>query len=83
MREFTAALGEHLYKAKLIVYGSLLVLGVIQIVIRERFPEVRPPWPLIVVPVMVVLLGVVLVPPLLLLIRFLAKPDSQKHERRG
>lgn len=71
---------EHLYKSKLIIYGSLLVVGVIQIVIREHFPEVHPPWPLIVVPLMVVLFAILLVPPLLLVIRMRRRPESEKHE---
>ena len=83
IREILPALNEHLYRAQLIVYGSLLIVGVFQIVIRERFPEVHPPWPLIVGALMVVLFGVVLVPPLLLLIRIRKEPDSEKHQRRS
>jgi hypothetical protein len=81
LQEFTAALGEHLHKVKLIVYGSLLIVGGVQIVIRERFPNVHPPWPLIGGLLMVVLLGVVLLPPLLLFIHVRKKPDSEKQER--
>ncbi len=80
MQEFTAALREHVYKAKLIIYGSLLVVGVIQIVIRERFPEVHPPWPLIGGALIVVLFGVLLVPPFLLVIRIRKSSESEKHE---
>ena len=35
----------HLHNAKLWIYGSLLVVGSIQIVLRENFPQIRPPWP--------------------------------------
>lgn len=80
MQEFTPALREHLYKAKLIIYGSLLVVGVIQIVIRECFPQVHPPWPLIGGGLMVLLFAVLLLPPLLLVIRMRRKPESEKHE---
>src|SRR5438552_15617757 len=73
MQEFTAAVGRHLHKAEPIVYCSLLIVGGVQIVIRERFPSVHPPWPLIAVPLVVVLLGFVLVPPLLLLVRMRTK----------
>ena len=78
-RQFTAALRAHFRKAELIVYSSLLIVGGVQILIRERFPDVRPPWPLIGSALVVVLLGVVFVPPLLLLIRIRKKPDSEKR----
>jgi hypothetical protein len=69
MRQFTAALRVHLRKAELIVYSSLLIVGGIQIAIRLRFPNVHPPWPWIGGLLIVALCGVVLMPPLLLLIR--------------
>ena len=80
LQEFTTALREQLYKSKLIIYGSLLVVGVIQIIIRERFPEVHPPWPLIGGALMVLLFAVLLVPPLLLIIRMRRRSKSGKHE---
>jgi hypothetical protein len=69
MQEFTEALGEHLHKVMFIVYSSLLIVGGVQIVIREQSPNVHPPWPLIGGSLMVMLLCVVLVPPLLLVVR--------------
>jgi hypothetical protein len=64
------ALKDHLYKAELLVYCSLLLVGVIQIVVREQFPQLKPPWPWIVGPLMVGLLGYVVIPPIILVTRF-------------
>ena len=36
MQEFTAAFREHLYRAKLIIHGSLLVVGVIQVLNKRH-----------------------------------------------
>ena len=78
--ELFPALREHLYRAKLIIYGSLLVAGVIQIVIRERFPEVHPSWRWIGGALMVALSGVLVVPPFLLVLRVRRGRKSQQHE---
>jgi hypothetical protein len=78
--ELFPALREHVYRANLIIYGSLLVAGVIQIVIRERFPEVHPPWAWIGGALMVVLFGVLVIPPLLLVIRLRRARKSEGHE---
>jgi len=67
--EFIAYLKQHLYRAKLIVYSMLLAAGVIQIIIREHFPEIHPPWHWIGGTLIVVLLGIVCGPPVLFLIR--------------
>jgi hypothetical protein len=72
--EFAAALGEHYYRSELICYSSLLVLGCAQIIIREQFPNVKPPWPIIVIPVMTILLAFVVAPPLLLVLRLWRTP---------
>jgi hypothetical protein len=50
-------------------YGSLLVVGVIQIILREQFPQIKPPWPWIVGPLMVGLLGYIIIPPIILVMR--------------
>jgi hypothetical protein len=78
--ELFPALREHLSRAKLIIYGSLLAAGVVQIVIRERFPEVHPPWRWIGGTLMIVLFGVLVVPPLLLVVRLRRDRKSQRHE---
>jgi hypothetical protein len=75
--EFKAALGEHYYRAELICYSSLLVLGGAQIIIREQFPNVKPPWPIIVIPVMTILIAFVVVPPLLLIVRLRNTPSDE------
>ncbi len=81
--ELFPALREHVYRAKLIIYGSLLVVGVVQIVIRERFPEVHPPWPWIGGALMIGLFGVLVVPPLLLVLRLRRSRKSRGHEGNG
>ena len=80
MQEFTGALRAHLYRAKLICYSLLLVVGVTQIIIRERFPELHPPWPWIGGGLMVVLFGILLVPPLLSAIRISKRSKSEDYE---
>ena len=82
-REFITAVGAHLRKAEFIVYSSLLIVGGVQIVIRERFPNVHPPWPAIAVALVVLLLAMVLVPPLLLLMRVRKKRASETDERQS
>ena len=74
-------MGAHVRRAELIVYSSVLVVGGVQIVIREHFPNVHPPWPLIAISLLVVLLGVVLVPPLLMLIRPRGQRETENDER--
>lgn len=69
MREYGDALKAHLYNAKLIVYTLILVVGVTQIIIREQFPELHPPWPVISGILIGVLIGVIFLPPLLLIRR--------------
>jgi hypothetical protein len=83
MQEFTTALGEHVYRAKLICYSSLLVVGVTQIIIRENFPKLKPPWPIIGIALMIVLFGVLLVPPILVVIRVWKKPESRNGKTHG
>ena len=73
---------EHLYRAKLIIYGSLLVAGVIQIVIRERFPEVHPPWPWIGGILMAVLFGVLIIPPFIFVVRIRRARKTQVYETK-
>ena len=68
-KSFKVALSRHLHRAKFLAYSLLFVVGATQIIIRERFPEVHPPWPLIAGATTLVLLGVLFVPPLLLIIR--------------
>jgi hypothetical protein len=63
------AFKDHLYKAELVTYCSLLVVGVAQIIIREQFPQIKPPWPWIVVPLMVGLLGYIILPPIIMVAR--------------
>ena len=70
----------HLYRAKLIVYSLFLVVGVTQIVIREHFPEVHPPWHWIGGLLIVVLLGIVFVPPLRHYFRGRQKPKSERQD---
>jgi hypothetical protein len=81
--ELFPALREHLYRAKLIIYGSLLVAGVIQIVIRERFPQVHPPWPWIGGILMALLFGVLVIPPFLLVVRIRKARKSQIYETKS
>src|SRR5262245_27210273 len=81
---FTDALREHSYRAELIVYSSLLAVGVTQIIIRENFPNLQPPWPIIVIPLMIVLFGFIFIPPMLAAIRIWRKPPSSDcgiHDR--
>src|SRR5262245_10817690 len=85
MQVFTAALGEHTYRAKLICYSLLLIVGGTQIIIRENFPNLNPPWPIIGSVLMVVLFGVLFVPPLYVATRTWntqeAKPEPPSCER--
>ena len=78
--ELFPALREHLYTAKLIIYGSLLLVGVVQIAIRERFTEMHPPWAWIGGALMIVLFGVLVIPPLLLVLRLRRARKSEGHE---
>jgi protein-S-isoprenylcysteine O-methyltransferase Ste14 len=80
LQEFTAALREHLHKAKLICYSLLLIVGVTQIIIREHFPELHPPWMIIGTALMIVLFGILLVPPLLMAFRLRKKSESERPE---
>jgi uncharacterized membrane protein YagU involved in acid resistance len=57
-------LHEHLYRAKLISYSLLLIVGVSQIVLRENFPQIKIRWSVIGSILIVVLLGIVLIPPI-------------------
>jgi hypothetical protein len=83
IQRFNTALGEHFHRVEPIVYCSLLIVGGVQIVIRERFPNVHLPWPLIGGLLMAVLFGVVFVPPLLLLMQFWKNPAAPKRQPRG
>jgi hypothetical protein len=83
MQEFTSSLREHLYRTKLVCYSLLLVVGVTQIVIREHFPNLNPPWPIIAIALMIVLFGILLVPPFLAAIRVSKKAESPKGETNG
>ena len=58
----------------------LLLAGCTQIIIREHFPELHPPWPLIGGALMVVLFGVVFVPPLIWFIREKRKAGTGRHD---
>lgn len=60
---------KHLDKAKLWAYGSLLVIGGIQIILRERFPKIKPPWPWIAGALIVGLVGYIIVPPIICVMR--------------
>jgi len=80
LQEFTAALREHLHRAKLIGYSLLLVVGVTQIFIRENFPEFHPPWVIIGTALMIILFSILLVPPLLMVVRARKKSESRRHE---
>jgi hypothetical protein len=71
--ELVADLRRHLNRAKPIVYGSILAVGVLQIVIREYFPELHPPWKWIGGALMVFAFSVVCVPPLVLAVRLMRK----------
>jgi len=55
-------LHEHLFRAKLVCYSLLLIVGVSQIVLRENFPQIKLPWPVIGSVLIVVLLGIVFIP---------------------
>ena len=76
MQEFTAALGDHVYRAELICYSLLLIVGVIQIIIREKFPNLKPPWLIIGIALLIVLFSILLVPPFLVAIRVWKRPES-------
>jgi hypothetical protein len=67
--DISQAFKDHLYKAELVTYGSLLVVGVTQIIIREQFPQIKPPWPWIVGPLMVALFGYIIIPPIITVMR--------------
>ena len=60
---------KHLHNAKLWVYGSFLVVGGIQIILRENFPQIKPPWPWIAGALAVGLIGYILIPPILQVVR--------------
>jgi hypothetical protein len=60
---------NHLYRAKLTVYGSLLAVGLIQIVLREQFPQINPLWPWIGGALMAGLLGYLVIPPIIYIMR--------------
>jgi hypothetical protein len=78
--ELFPALRQHVYRAKLIIYGSLLIAGVVQIIIRERFPAVHPPWAWIGGALMTVLFCVLVIPPVLLVLRLRRARKSEGHE---
>lgn len=67
--DFVVYFRRHLSRAELIVYSMLLAAGLVQIVIRDYFPKVHPPWPWIGGTLIVILLGIVIVPPVMYLIR--------------
>jgi hypothetical protein len=79
--ELFPALRQHVYRAKMIVYCTFLVACIVQITIRERFPELHPPWPLIGGTVMVVLFGVLVLPPLLLVIKLRRQRRARNDDR--
>jgi uncharacterized membrane protein SirB2 len=86
-KEFTVYLRAHLYRAKLIVYTMLLIAGVTQIIIREHYPELHPAWPWIAGILMVLMLGIVFVPPVLHFLRSRRKsksdwPDDAPNQAR-
>ncbi len=81
--ELFPALREHLHRAKLIIYSTFLVAAVVQILIRERLPEVHPPWRWIGGVVMVVLFAVLVIPPVLLVIRVRRARKAESHEARS
>jgi hypothetical protein len=60
---------NHLHKAKLTAFGSLMVVGVIQIILREQFPQIKPPWPWIGGALIVGLLGYIIIPPIIQIMR--------------
>jgi hypothetical protein len=80
MQEFIDALAEHLYRAKLLSYSLLLIVGVTQIIIRENLPQLQPPWPIIGSALMIVLFGILFVPPFLVVIRVWKRPEPPKGE---
>lgn len=67
--DISQAFKDHLYKAELVTYSSLLVVGVTQIVIREQFPQIQPPWPWIAGALMVALFGYIIIPPIITVMR--------------
>ena len=83
MTALSAALHDHLYRAELIGYSSLLVVGTAQIIIREQFPQLQLPWPIIVIPLMVILFAVALVPPLVIAVRWWKEPEPPTSETDG
>ena len=75
MQAFTAALGDHVYRAELICYSSLLIVGVTQIIIQGKLPPLQPPWRIIGISLLIVLFGILLVPPILIAIRVWKRPE--------
>jgi hypothetical protein len=63
MSNYTQALRRHLFRAKIAAYSLVLIVGGAQIVVREWFPALNPPWPIIGGGLIVIALGVVFVPP--------------------
>jgi hypothetical protein len=63
--DITQAFQNHLYKAKLTVFSVLLIVGVIQIILREHFPQIKPPWPWIAGALMVWMIGYIIIPPIM------------------
>ena len=68
-RDYFEALHQHFYRAKIIIYLSLLFVVAASVILHEQFPELHPPWQLLRWVVTLVLFGVLFVPPALTVIR--------------
>jgi hypothetical protein len=81
--EFSDHLRRHLDRVKPIIYCSILAVGIPQIIIREYFPELHPPWPLIGYSLMIILFGLLLIPPLRLAFRLRKNRRAGRPETHG
>ena len=61
-KEYLEALHQYLYRAKIIIYSSLLAIIAVTSIIR-MFPNLHPPWQLLRWVFTGLLLGILLVPP--------------------
>jgi hypothetical protein len=77
-KEYFEALHQYFYKAKVIIYASLLAIVAASSLIRSQFPELHPPWQLLRWMTTSVLFGILLVPPLMTVIRRRRKEKFEK-----
>lgn len=68
LHDLGTAMREHQFRAELICY-SLLLVGGVQIILREYYPHLQPPWPIVGMILIILCFGVIIVPPVWQVIR--------------